>query len=983
MLYLLDTPRWSDGAGEIGLPDTLPGWTIAFLALQRDWVARERLCTLLWPDAAPAETQHNLRVNLYRMRSLLAQWGVATALQAERRRVRLNLPTDVSTLGQALASADGGADLLRHRRPLLAGMSLPGFPALEAWAELERSAIHASWREAALAKLATKALPTAEALELGALLLQADPLDEQALAHQLHLLAEQGRVADARHLFQQFSARRRDELDAEPPPALAAWVARLSDAGAAPHPASARGGFIGRAVELVQLEAMLANGRLLTLRGPGGVGKSRLARELMQRIGTRWRDAAIWVPLSDIASAEGALARLADRLGLVLAPQREVLPQLAAALADRASLIVFDNAEHLDDFAALMSRLLPAAPASAWLVTSRGVLAIAGERTYELEGLPGPDGDDAAIGCAEAIDCDAMRLFGARVRAVDADFDIARHWRPCLDIVRLGGGWPLAIELAAAAVADRGAAEVAADLRQSFDALASGRAPAQARHASVRASLQLSWQQLQADEQAALARLSVLRGSFARAAAAAVSAMPSAVLARLRERSLLQWAGGGRHALHPLVAQFAAERLAADPRDRDAAERRHAEHFASRLQAAASGAPDRATALIDEIAIDFEDMRQAWSTLVRAGDGARLAAVAPAWSEFGTARGRIRELIDLVAAAIAAVADDAAARNALLAAAANLHYRGGEFDTACALAHEALAAAAAAGDGRTERAMLGTLALAMKSLGRYDEAEGHAAQGLRLARASGAERDIASHANTCAMLAKMRGDQAAAAALYAQAIAIHRRLANHRGLVICLNNLGNVYRALDDPAAAQRHFEECLRIAEQHGIASTRAFALVNLALVHEKRGDGALAQSFARRARAEPAAEPAVLTAADTVIATTATDGGDFAYAHEALCALARRARRTGLHAAMLDTVHAHARLLAATGRRDAALARWAFLLGHPQLPGMQRGDIEQAIDALVPAADERTRAQEAARGLALDILLESVFEPIDAAAH
>jgi len=253
------------------------------------------------------------------------------------------------------------------------------------------------------------------------------------------------------------------------------------------------------------------------------------------------------------------------------------------------------------------------------------------------------------------------------------------------------------------------------------------------------------------------------------------------------------------------------------------------------------------------------------------GDTTRIAGSARTLSEFGTARGRTRELKQLVAAAMPVTSVDAPARNALLQAAAILHFRSGELDSAEALASDALVAATAAGDEAGQRSMLNTRALALKDLGRYEEAERHAGEALQRSRAAGAESEIASHANTCAILAKMRGDNAHAAALYEEAITLHRRSGEQRGLATCLNNLGNVHRALGDSAGAQRCFEEALRACEQHGIASTRSFALINLAIVHQQAGRMALATSFAQRARAEPAA---TMRAGDTMGSlTTALD--------------------------------------------------------------------------------------------------------------
>jgi DNA-binding SARP family transcriptional activator len=151
MLHLLGpAPVWRRDGAVHPLPNTLPGWTVAFLALRGDRVARERLCALLWPDAPTADAQHSLRVDLHRVRALLTEWGVADALDSDRRRVRLVLPTDIAAL-RAMA-ADPSRPWQPFAGALLASMSFEGFPALQEWAALERAALARQWRDASAAR---------------------------------------------------------------------------------------------------------------------------------------------------------------------------------------------------------------------------------------------------------------------------------------------------------------------------------------------------------------------------------------------------------------------------------------------------------------------------------------------------------------------------------------------------------------------------------------------------------------------------------------------------------------------------------------------------------------------------------------------------------------------------------------------------------------------------------------------------------------
>ena len=278
-------------------------------------------------------------------------------------------------------------------------MSLPGFAAFQEWLELERDALHRQWREAALAGLSGKSVPPDRALALCQALMSADPLDDEALTHQLRCLVELGRSAEARQVFQQFRRRVRQELASDLSPALEAWGrpwrARRRRRASAP----ARDAFVGRVMELAQLEAMLGagEGRILTITGPGGVGKSRLARELVRRRAGHDDSAVPWLALADLTTATDSLPRLAEQIGLQLAPARDAKAQLVAALAARRGLIVVDNAEHLPDLPALLLELQHGSPLSTWLVTSQAPLGLAVERTYALDGMEGPTPTNRSI----------------------------------------------------------------------------------------------------------------------------------------------------------------------------------------------------------------------------------------------------------------------------------------------------------------------------------------------------------------------------------------------------------------------------------------------------------------------------------------------------------------------------------------------------------------------------------------------------------
>ena len=481
---------------------------------------------------------------------------------------------------------------------------------------------------------------------------------------------------------------------------------------------------------------------------------------------------------------------------------------------------------------------------------------------------------------------------------------------------------------------------------------------------------------LEPTQRCALAGLSVFEESFTRAAALAVIPADGAALAVLIDRLLVHSTGGGRWALHPLVRQFAGAHLAADATAAQQVQTRRAEHFLRELATLGNRGVSDATAVANAIEADLENFRAAWRWSLERQTTSSMAAAAAAWTCFCDAKGRAREVAQLLETAMGVPHLDPATQAALLLALSNARYRAGDNDDAVALAEQALALAEAAADAVRVRSAMNLLALTLVQLGRVDEAQSHAKIALARARDAGAEGEVAQIANTCAIVAKNRGEFAAAAALYQEAIAGHRRLGSMRSLATALNNLGNVWRARENLDEARRCFEECLRVCERHGIVSTRAFALGNLGLVAYQEGRVDAARLYAERTLAERSPEPAMTLAAHGLLARVALDRGNTADAAEHVQQLARLAHSVGMHMAMLEAVHCHAVLLAAQGRRTEAALRFSFVLQHPRAAAIARTAGAAALDSMNPSDEERTGAGIAARGLDLDVLL-------DAAAH
>ena len=392
----------------------------------------------------------------------------------------------------------------------------------------------------------------------------------------------------------------------------------------------------GRDVELQALVERLRAHRLVTLIGPGGVGKTSLAQVALAALRGSFTDGAALVELAPLADPPRVADAVAATLGIDLTGRTQI-DALATALAERAMLIVLDNAEHLvDAVGTLVAALLPRAPAVHWLVTSQQRLRVGGEELFKLGPLPLPPSPSPSH--EQAAASDAVRLFVARVRALQPAFDLTPdNTADVTEVCRLLDGLPLALELGAARVPLLGVAGVRRHLHQSLRLLRGGSRGAPARHQSLAAALAWSHGLLDPAAQQLFNRLGVCVGGFTLEMAQAVGGEPVSEpfdvvdhLGTLVDHSLVEVGGGQTPRYHLLetMRDFALEQLAHQG-DTTGVKRRHAIAVASFLRATEdaviSGKRSRRQAL-NETAPEFDNLRVAIEWALGTPDETALAA---------------------------------------------------------------------------------------------------------------------------------------------------------------------------------------------------------------------------------------------------------------------------------------------------------------------------------------------------------------------
>jgi len=379
--------------------------------------------------------------------------------------------------------------------------------------------------------------------------------------------------------------------------------------------------FVGRTTELADLAARLTDPacRLLTLIGPGGIGKTRLALEAAARALDHFPDGVYYVPLQAVSAPDLIPVEIAAALQLRLQGS-DPRGRLLESLADRALLLVLDSFEHLLDGVDLVTDILAAAPQVTIMVTSREALNVQHEWLWPVPGMRHPTREMVNDGRVPALETySAVQLFVQHALRNRPDFSLADEARGVARICALVEGMPLALELAASWARVLTCDEIADEIERGLDILDTRARDVPQRHRNMRAVLDHSWALLSAAEQQVFMRLSVFRGGFTREAAAAIAGASLPALSTLVDKSLLRHDAGGRYDIHELIRQYAEQRLSADPDDHERTSSAHAAYYldlvASRWDDLIGARPKEALGIIEE---EFDNVRAAWGWAIAA-----------------------------------------------------------------------------------------------------------------------------------------------------------------------------------------------------------------------------------------------------------------------------------------------------------------------------------------------------------------------------
>ena len=643
--------------------------------------------------------------------------------------------------------------------------------------------------------------------------------------------------------------------------AVAAWhVREKSDTSAPARPAATTSShlpqplssFVGRADDLAALDRLLREHRLVTLVGPGGIGKTRLALQAAQQAAGRFADGVWLVELAALADARLVGQVVASALGIKPQPGTPVTQTLASELRPRRLLLVLDNCEHLLQACAELTRmLLEAAPQLVVLASSREALRLGGEASYPVPALALPR-ETLALPVDGAPLPEAVQLFVDRAAATRPGFEpTAQNWSAVLAVCRRLDGIPLAIELAAARVRALSVENIAARLNDRFHLLTHGDRASLPRQQTLRALIDWSHDLLSERERMLLRRLAVFAGGWTLEAAEAVCADElldrqevADLLGCLVDRSMVEAeVGGARYRLLQTVRQYAQDRLD-EAGEANALRDRHLHRMlelAEEARARLSG-PEQATwlAVLDKESENFLAAHQ-WCDHAEAGAecGLRLMFSLKLYLFNRGLLGPLRRgVLDALAR------DGAEPRNIhrcrALQTAGQAGFLTGRFGEARTHLEEGLAIAQELDDAGRAASILQTLGLTCIACGDRPAAHRCLQQALELAQARGDRREHAAALNALAQLHRLEGTFDRAEELYAQALGLTRALGDHETTAVALLNLALVAVARASPLTAITLLIEALQISDSIGsrLAGANVLAVTaGVAALHENWG--------------------------------------------------------------------------------------------------------------------------------------------------
>ncbi len=658
-LFYLGPPRVERDGVSIELRLAKATALLAYLTVTSQPQSRDALAALLWPESDTHHARTSLRSILLEINNTLGRDWLDTDRTTVRRDQHADIGVDVAQFLSTLSACRNHGHLENDVCPLcipllskavdlyygdfMAGFSLRDSPAFDEWQFFQTERLRSAQANALARLVRVYSADGRQTLDLAIgdarRWVAHDPVSESAHRQLMQLYLRSGRRTEALRQYQTCVQILQQELGigpSEPTLALAHHIQlgqrtpgksrvaydkslasnRTDATQPAPHatlPAPLTP-FLGREAERAEIALLLRDKdecRLVSLVGPGGVGKTRLAIQLAEDVGAAFLDGVAFISLDSVDLAEFFQPTIADAFHIPYHHGDNLVDKLCGYLASKSMLLVLDNFDRHVGRADLLATFLEAAPAVKILVTSQEPLNVQGEWLINIGGLAYPE-TTTQVGEAEAYS--AVQLFLQAARRLKPDVDPSDdEWPWIVRICQLVDGMPLGVELAASWVRMLSYREIVRKIESNLEFLTTSLRNAPERHRSMRAVFEHAWQLLSAEEQRAFRQMSVFVGGFQQDTAEQVADVSLRTLRALADRGLLRRHASGRYDRHPLLWLYAAEKLAADPEEEYATHKRHCTYYTAFLQKQLTYLIDNhGKAALEAVATEIENVRTAW-----------------------------------------------------------------------------------------------------------------------------------------------------------------------------------------------------------------------------------------------------------------------------------------------------------------------------------------------------------------------------------
>jgi predicted ATPase/DNA-binding SARP family transcriptional activator len=763
---------------------------LAYFALNPEVAhRRERLAGLLWPEVDESRARSNLRHTLFRLRKALDDEYFSADKVSIRFNPGQNYHLDIDQLeiaGDETISSEDLADRVSAYK----GELLSGF--YDEWITLERERFQAlfEYRMQDLLDQLTMEGKWREVRKWGEFWIGNGTSPEPAYRALMMAYAGLGDLSGVANIYQRCVDDLRSELSVEPSAETNYLYKRLSRGEWIPkklddHPVhdlpTPPTPFVGRDEELRDIKERISDPecRLLTLVGIGGIGKSRLALQVAFDLVDAYKNGVFFIPLASVESATLLVSTIIEAIGFQIAGEVPPKEQLMGFLREKETLLILDNFEHLLDAAALLSDIVNQSPKVKILTTSRERLNLRGEWLFEVMGLPDPIVDETK----NLAQYDVVQLFTQSARRIDPDFLISEaDQEHLIQICKLVGGMPLAIELAASWVRMLSLGEIEVELEKGIDFLSSSLRDMPERHKSIQVVFDTSWNLLTDQEKVVFKKLSVFRSGFGRRAAERVGDASLSDLSTFVDKLFLHKTSVDRYEIQGLLRQYAGAKLKGQPEEEQVAKFLHCDTYADMLSEIETKLrSSKRQSAIEEISLELDNIRTAWDWAVEVVEVQQfLKCVESLWL-FYDIRGWFYEGHDAFGRAIDALR--------------------GRMEVSIDQDVEFVMAQ-----------LLNRRAWFAWRLGKYMQAKRSAEKGLSLVRALDIQAEIAFTLDLLGTINRSQGFYPEAKEYCEESLDIWREIGNRWGAAIALFNLGQISHALGEYGDVDQPYRQGLEI---------------------------------------------------------------------------------------------------------------------------------------------------------------------------